>query len=72
MLDKDSHLLEYNLNPVEIDYMILNPINAICLPYKIRTCDLRIRSALLYPAELKEEKKKQASYKIISLFNYYA
>ena len=24
----------------------------ICTPNRIRTCDLRIRSALLYPAEL--------------------
>ena len=34
-----------------------NGLTIICTPYRIRTYDLRIRSALLYPTELREQKK---------------
>ncbi len=40
----------------------------ICTPNRIRTCDLRIRSALLYPAELPGQKNgnKRREIKLIN------
>ena len=41
----------------------------ICTPNRIRTCDLRIRSALLYPAELPGQKKTVIKRREIKLIN---